>query len=112
MSANIGLMAAIAAAPIGPTDWPTAMVSTKLYTDTTKALPTEAIAYHEDNTAYVYIRDENGNLTEQTVSLGETDGTWVQITEGLEAGDTVFYQYTPSYLMNTSAPAVTMTAAQ
>ena len=76
------------------------------------ALPSEAISYKEDNTAYVYIRDENGNLTEQTVSLGETDGTWVQITEGLEAGDTVFYQYTPSYLMNTTAPAATMTAAQ
>ena len=60
------------------------------------ALPSEAISYKEDNTAYVYIRDENGNLTEQTVSLGETDGTWVQITEGLAAGDTVFYQYTPS----------------
>ena len=76
------------------------------------ALPSEAISYKEDNTAYVYIRDENGNLTEQTVSLGETDGTWVQITEGLEAGDTVFYQYTPSYLMNTTAPAATMTVAQ
>lgn len=76
------------------------------------ALPSEAISYKEDNTAYVYIRDENGNLTEQTVSLGETDGTWVQITEGLEAGDTVFYQYTPSYLMNTTDPAATMTVAQ
>lgn len=61
------------------------------------ALPTEAVAYNDDNTAYVYIRDENGRLTTRPVSLGETDGTWIQITEGLEVGDTVFYQYTPSY---------------
>ena len=61
------------------------------------ALPSEAVAYHEDNSAYVYIRNEAGEVTEQPVSLGATDGTWVQITEGLEAGQTVLYVYTPSY---------------
>ena len=61
------------------------------------ALPSEAVAYHEDNTAYVYIRNEAGEVTEQPVSLGATDGTWVQITDGLETGQTVLYVYTPSY---------------
>ena len=61
------------------------------------ALTSEAVAYHEDNTAYVYIRNEAGEVTEQPVSLGATDGTWVQITEGLETGQTVLYVYTPSY---------------
>ena len=61
------------------------------------ALPSEAIAYHEDNTAYVYIRDEKGEVKEQPVSLGATDGTWVQITDGLEEGQSVLYVYTPSY---------------
>lgn len=61
------------------------------------ALPSEAVAYHDDNTAYVYIRNESGEVVEQPVSLGATDGTWVQITEGLEEGQTVLYTYTPSY---------------
>ena len=30
-------------------------------------------------------------MTTRPISLGETDGTWVQITEGLEVGDTVLY---------------------
>ena len=61
------------------------------------AIPSEAVAYHEDNSAYVYIRNEAGEAVEQPVSLGATDGTWVQITDGLETGQTVLYVYTPSY---------------
>ncbi|HJA92841.1 MAG TPA: efflux RND transporter periplasmic adaptor subunit [Candidatus Eisenbergiella merdipullorum] len=61
------------------------------------ALPSEAIAYHDDNTAYVYIRDDAGKVVEQPVTLGATDGTWVQIADGLEMGETVLYVYTPSY---------------
>ena len=61
------------------------------------ALPSEAISYNDDNTAFVYIRNDAGKVVEQPVSLGATDGTWVQITEGVGAGDTVLYLYTPSY---------------
>ncbi|MDO4284236.1 MAG: efflux RND transporter periplasmic adaptor subunit [Eubacteriales bacterium] len=53
-------------------------------------LPVSAISYRTDNTAYVNVRAENGKLQEQTVSLGISDGEYVQITDGLSAGDTVY----------------------
>lgn len=45
MRAKYGLMTAIAAAPSGPQACPTAIVSTKLYTDVAKAPPIEGTRY-------------------------------------------------------------------
>ena len=61
------------------------------------ALPENVISYDTDNTAYVYIRGEGGKETKQQVTLGVSDGTWVEITDGLSVGDTILYQPQPSY---------------
>lgn len=71
------------------------------------ALPSEAVSYNDDNSAFVYIRDDAGKVVTQPVTLGATDGTWVQVTDGVKAGDTILYIYTPSY-----ADLMMMTAGQ
>ncbi|MCD7838020.1 MAG: efflux RND transporter periplasmic adaptor subunit [Clostridiales bacterium] len=48
-----------------------------------------ALNYNDDNTAYVYTMDENGDVVTQAVTLGASDGSYVQITDGLEEGDSV-----------------------
>ncbi|MCD8189125.1 MAG: efflux RND transporter periplasmic adaptor subunit [Clostridiales bacterium] len=50
----------------------------------------DSLNYNDDNTAYVYTLDEDGNVVTQTVTLGVSDGSYVQITDGLEEGDSVF----------------------
>lgn len=54
-------------------------------------LPSDAINYNEDNTAFVYVKDESGKITEKPVSLGVSDGSYVQITSGLSEGESIFY---------------------
>ncbi len=49
----------------------------------------DALNYNDDNTAYVYTLDEDGDVVTQTVTLGASDGAYVQITDGLEEGDSV-----------------------
>ncbi|MCD8050342.1 MAG: efflux RND transporter periplasmic adaptor subunit [Clostridiales bacterium] len=49
----------------------------------------DALNYNDDNTAYVYTLDEDGDVVTQAVTLGASDGTYVQITDGLEEGDSV-----------------------
>lgn len=56
------------------------------------ALPVAAIEYYADNTAYVMVPDEEGNMQQRSVSLGVSDGTWVQITEGIASGEVVYEQ--------------------
>lgn len=56
------------------------------------ALPVSAIEYNVDNTAYVRVMDAEGNMQQKSVSLGVSDGTWVQITEGVASGDVVYEQ--------------------
>ena len=51
------------------------------------SLPADAVSYHSDNTAYVL--DENGQ--EKAVTIGVSDGNYVEITDGLSEGDTVRY---------------------
>ncbi len=50
-----------------------------------------SLQYRDDNTAYVYVKDESGKLTEKSLTLGASDGVYVQVTEGLSAGDVIFY---------------------
>lgn len=55
------------------------------------SLSQNSLQYHDDNTAYIYVKDENGKMVEKTLELGASDGIYVQITEGLSEGDKIFY---------------------
>jgi len=61
------------------------------------ALPVEVISYDEDNSAYVLKKDAKGAVFKQPVTLGVSDGSWVEIKEGVKT-DGVIY----------SVPAFTM----
>ncbi len=52
----------------------------------------DALNYNEDNTVYVLLETENGKQEERTVEVGASDGTYVQITEGLAEGDIVLLE--------------------
>ena len=65
------------------------------------SLPADAVSYHSDNTAYVL--DENGQ--EKAVTIGVSDGNYVEITDGLSEGDTV------RYLPTVSDPMADMTVS-
>ncbi len=52
----------------------------------------DAVQTEKDGTSYVLSYDESGkNLIHKPVTVGVTDGTYTQITEGLNEGDTVVY---------------------
>ena len=55
------------------------------------SLSQNSLQYHDDNTAYIYVKDENGKMVEKTLTLGASDGIYVQIMEGLSEGDKIFY---------------------
>lgn len=63
----------------------------------------DAVATGTDGASYVLVKgtDENGKeaYVQQAVTLGTSDGTYTQITDGLKVGDTVYYA------VNTSAAA-------
>lgn len=46
----------------------------------------------ENDKSYVKIKDENGNIKRVQVTTGFTDGTYIQIVEGLSEGDTVLIE--------------------
>ena len=52
------------------------------------AVPDEAILYAGDR-RYVFLDLDGGRLRPQPVTLGQQAGEWVEILEGLEAGDMV-----------------------
>lgn len=62
------------------------------------ALPSEAVSYHDDNTAYVMVKNGN-DYEEKAVTIGASDGTYVEITDGLEEGESVYYTPTPMTMM-------------
>lgn len=51
----------------------------------------DCLNYREDNTAYVYVKDENDKIVERDVTLGASDGVYVQVIEGLSEGEAVYY---------------------
>lgn len=52
----------------------------------------DAIQSEKDGSSYVFTYDESGkNMIHQPVTIGVTDGTYTQVTEGLSEGDTVLY---------------------
>ena len=56
-----------------------------------------SLQYNDDNTPYVYMKDENGELVEKEVTLGASDGSYVQVTEGLAEGDVIYYPQSSIY---------------
>lgn len=62
--------------------------------DNTTSISAEAIQTAEDGSTFVYMYadDKKKTLKEQPVTLGISDGTFTQITEGLYPGDTILYK--------------------
>ena len=53
-------------------------------------LKMEALSTARDNTAYVYKEDENGEMVEVTVTVGVSNGNYVEIKDGVASGETVY----------------------
>ncbi len=53
-------------------------------------LKTDAISTTSDNTAFVYKQQEDGTMAASTVTLGVSNGSYVEIKEGVENGETVY----------------------
>ncbi len=53
-------------------------------------LKMEALSTARDNTAYVFKEDENGEMVEVTVSVGVSNGNYVEIKDGVTPGETVY----------------------
>lgn len=60
------------------------------------SVSSEAIQMADDGSSFVYMYadDKKKTLKQQPVTLGTTDGTYTEITEGLYPGDTILYQPT------------------
>ncbi len=55
-------------------------------------VPSEAVQTDTDGSTYVLSYDETGkNMIHKAVTIGVTDGTYTQITEGLSEGDSILY---------------------
>lgn len=59
--------------------------------DDAVVLPSDAIMTDTDGSSYVYILQDDGTYAKQVVTLGETDGSYTQVTDGVSSGDTVYY---------------------
>ena len=53
-------------------------------------LKMEALSTARNNTAYVYKENENGEMEEVTVTVGVSNGNYVEIKDGVTAGETVY----------------------
>ena len=53
-------------------------------------LKMDALSTARDNTAFVYVRGADGTMAEQPVTVGVSNGNYVEIREGLSEGDTVY----------------------
>ena len=55
-------------------------------------LKEDALSFDRTNQAYVYQADAQGNLQKVYVKTGVSNGTYVEITEGLKSGDSVYVE--------------------
>ena len=55
-------------------------------------LKMDALSFGKDNSAYVYMKDEAGELIEVPVEVGVNNGNYVEITSGLNDGDVVYVE--------------------
>ena len=53
-------------------------------------LKMDAISTASNNTAFVYLMDEDGTMREQEITVGISNGNYVEIKAGLNDGDTVY----------------------
>ena len=53
-------------------------------------LKMDAVSTAIDNSAYVYVQAEDGTMTEQPITVGVSNGNYVEIREGLSEGETVY----------------------
>lgn len=59
--------------------------------DDAVVLPSDAIMTDTDGSSYVYVLQDDGTYAKQVVTLGEADGSYTQVTDGVSSGDTVYY---------------------
>ena len=50
----------------------------------------EGLSTARDNTAYVFKEDENGEMVQVPVTVGVSNGNYVEIKDGIKAGETVY----------------------
>lgn len=53
-------------------------------------LPAKALQFDEENQPYILVKDTDGKMQRKKVKTGLTDGTTVQITEGVSNGDQIY----------------------
>ena len=58
-----------------------------------------AIWYREDNTPYVLLKGEDGEPVERDITIGASDGKYVQILSGISVGDVILYTPTIDFPM-------------
>lgn len=72
------------------------LISKEAYGVTTISM--DALRYEKDNTAYVLVRNAEGKEEKRPVTVGITDGNYVEILEGLSAGDVVLVTPSINYM--------------
>lgn len=55
-------------------------------------LKMDALSFDRTNQAYVWMKDEAGELTQVNVDVGMDNGSYVEIVSGLKDGDTVYVE--------------------
>ncbi|MCC8042375.1 MAG: HlyD family efflux transporter periplasmic adaptor subunit [Oscillospiraceae bacterium] len=60
----------------------------------------DALQYEDDNTSYVLVSagSGRGEPEKKYITVGSSDGTYIEVTEGLSEGDVILY--TPNYASN------------
>ena len=53
-------------------------------------LKMDVISTALDNSAFVYVQQEDGTMAQQPITVGVSNGNYVEIKEGLADGDTVY----------------------
>ena len=46
----------------------------------------------ENGKSYVKVREDNGNIVKREITIGFSDGTYIQVVEGLSEGDVVLIE--------------------
>lgn len=55
------------------------------------SIPIDALNYNADNSAYVLVKKGDRETERRDVTVGTSDGTYIEITEGLNENDVVLY---------------------
>ena len=55
-------------------------------------LKVDAVSFDETNQAFVWVRNDAGELEKRTIATGVSNGNYIEITEGLSDGDEVYVE--------------------